>query len=126
MKFALLASLLLTASAVQASSYNCFSHEEMGPVHTMTIAAARMTSDMNGRQFSARTVVVKEGNTVIMHADGVGSVTAKKIALTLLEGGDMAMGSVTMNKTMPGRLSGKVTVLGSDSLVIDMSCVTKK
>ncbi len=125
MKVTLIATVLLMSSAIQASTFDCFSHEEMGPVHTMTIAAVRPTTDMDGRQFSARSVVIKEYNKVVMHADAIGSASAKKIDLMLLVGGDMMMGSIAMKKTMPGRLSGNVKILGSDNSNIDMTCVLK-
>lgn len=125
MKFTLTMIAMLSAlSASAATTFNCFSHEEMGAVYTLTVGAPKQTADAEGHTFTARRVEVKEYNTKIMIADGVGSASEKSIDLTLLEGGDMAMGSLKAKKYMTGRLTGKLSIAGK--VTTDISCVVKK
>lgn len=125
MKFALTMMFALSAmSASAATTFNCFSHEEMGPVYTLTVGAPKQTADAEGNTFTARRVEVKEYETKIMIADGVGSASSKKIDLTLLEGGDMAMGSLKAKEYMSGRLTGTLSIAGK--VQTDISCVVNK
>lgn len=123
MKVLAFASLFLTLSA-QASTFDCFSHEEMGPVYSMKIGKSRMTADAEGHQFLARSVKVTEYGQNVLVGDAVGTANARTMDLTFLEGGDMAMGSLTAKKYMAGRLAGTLSLAGKGK--IDVSCVVKK
>lgn len=67
----------------------------------------------DGNRFPARFVRIKKNGTDSRPAEGRGTATSKKIDLVLIQEGDIMVGSIVAEANgVPGRLSGKLNLMG--------------